>query len=575
MGLKLFRNTGHSSLLDTRSAAAWHSSTRQSLMGRNPVALLAAVSLWLATVGNWALWRELGRLGQLQSAGGYAFAIALAIIIFGAINALFALLAWRRSIKPLLVFLLIAAAVGMHYMLSYGVVIDTTMMVNVLQTDPRETRDLLSFRLLITVLFVAGVPAVWLWRQNLQAVAWPQQLWRNVVFLVVNLVIIILALGLSFQTFSSNMRNHTQLRYLINPLNSVYALGNLATKPLRKGPMPLAKLGEDAKLGASYTVPTNKPPLVVLVVGETARVGNFGINGYARPTTPELAGLMGTERISSLRNAWSCGTSTATALPCMFSHLGKEAFEAGNSNFENLVDVLQRAGLAVLWLDNQSGCKGLCDRIAGDTTSSLKHPKLCPGGECFDAIMLQDLDARIAALPAQQRAKGVVVVMHQMGSHGPAYFKRVPPEFKKFTPECASNALQDCSQAQVVNSYDNTIAYTDHFLVSTIKWLKTKENSAQAAMVYVADHGESLGENNIYLHGLPYAIAPDVQKRVPWITWLSSGYASRSKLDNACMQSRANERISHDNYFHSVLGLLDVQTSVYQRGLNIYAACTK
>jgi lipid A ethanolaminephosphotransferase len=392
---------------------------------------------------------------------------------------------------------------------------------------------------------------------------------------MVNLVIVVAALGLSFQTFSSNMRNHTQLRYLINPLNSLYALGNLAAKPLRKGPMPLTKLGEDAKLGPSYALPANKPPLVVLVVGETARVGNFGINGYARPTTPELQALMATERISSMRNVFSCGTSTATSLPCMFSHLGKDVFEAGDTNSENLVDVLQRAGLAVLWLDNQSGCKGLCDRIPDVTTSALKNPQLCPSGECFDAILLHELDARIAALPAPQRAKGVVVVMHPMGSHGPAYFKRVPPAFKKFTPGCDSNALQDCTREQVTNSYDNTIAYADHFLASTIKWLKAKENIAQPAMVYVADHGESLGENNIYLHGLPYALAPDVQKQVPWITWLSSGFAARSKIDTGCLQSRANERITHDSYFHSVVGLLDVQTSAYKPALNIYAPCTK
>jgi lipid A ethanolaminephosphotransferase len=574
MGLKLFRSTGYSSILDTQTAALWQKSGKGPL-GRNPVALLAAVSLWLATVGNWALWRELGRLGQLQSLGGYAFAVAFTAIIFGALCALGALLAWRRSIKPALVFICLAAALGMHFMLSYGVVIDTTMIVNVLQTDPRETRDLLSWKMLFTVLAVAGLPSLWLWRQNVQPLPWPRQALRNVVFGIASCIIIAVALALSFQTFSSNMRNHTQLRYLINPLNSLYALGNLATKPLRKGPMPMMKLGEDAKLGASYALPANKPPLMLLVVGETARAGNFGINGYARQTTPELAVLMSTERMASLRNVWSCGTSTATALPCMFSHLGKDGYESRNANYENLVDVLQRAGLAVLWLDNQSGCKGLCDRIPDVTTSGLKDPQLCPSGECFDAIMLDKLDERIAALSAAQRAKGVVVVMHQMGSHGPAYYKRVPPAFKKFTPECASNALQDCAREQVVNSYDNTIAYTDHFLASTIKWLKAKESVAQAAMVYVADHGESLGENNLYLHGLPYAIAPDVQKRVPWITWLSSGYAARSKVDVVCLNSRADTRFTHDSYFHSVVGLLDVKTSVYRRDLDLYSACAK
>ncbi len=574
MGLKLFRSTGYNSILDTQTAALWQKTSKGPL-GRNPVALVAGVSLWLATVGNWALWRELSRLGQLQSAGGYAFAVAFGCIIFGALCTLGAFLAWRRSIKPALVFVCLAAALGMHFMLSYGVVIDTTMIVNVLQTDPRETRDLLSWKMLFTVLVVAGLPSLWLYKQNVQRLTLPKQAWRNVVFSLVACVIMIVALALSFQTFSSNMRNHTQLRYLINPLNSLYALGNLATKPLRKGPMAMVKLGEDAKLGASYALPANKPPLMLLVVGETARVGNFGINGYARPTTPELAALASTERMASLRNVWSCGTSTATSLPCMFSHLGKEAFESRNANYENLVDVLQRAGLAVLWLDNQSGCKGLCDRIPSADISNSKDAKLCEGGECFDAVMLAKLDERIAALSAAQRAKGVVVVMHQMGSHGPAYYKRVPAAFKKFTPGCDSNALQDCSREQVVNSYDNTIAYTDHFLASAIKWLKAKDSVAQAAMVYVADHGESLGENNIYLHGLPYAIAPDVQKRVPWITWLSSSYAARSKVDVACLNTRADTRLSHDSYFHSVVGLLDVKTAVYRRDLDVYASCVK
>jgi lipid A ethanolaminephosphotransferase len=573
MGLKLFRSTGHSSILDTQTAAAWQ--RVRGPLGRNPLALLVVTSLWLATVANWALWSELAKLGLLQGPRGVGFAVAMGVMIFTALNALFALFAWPRSIKPLLMLLLVAAALGMHFMRSYGIVIDSTMIVNVLQTDPREARDLLSVGMLLTLLLVALVPAVLLWRQFLQRPAWPAQVLRIAVFITVNIVIFALMLALSFQTFSSNMRNHTQLRYLVNPLNSIYALVNLASRPLRQGPTPLVALGQDAQLGASYTQPAHKAPLLVLVVGETARVSNFGINGYTRPTTPELAALQRTERMVSLRNVWSCGTSTAASLPCMFSHLGKEAFEAKASNYENLLDVLQRAGLAVLWLDNQSGCKGLCDRVNQADTTREKLPALCDTGECFDAIMLHNLNARIAALPATQRAKGVVVVMHQMGSHGPAYFKRAPTAFKKFTPECASNALQDCSREQVVNSYDNTIAYTDHLLASTIGWLKTKEKENSSAMVYVADHGESLGENNIYLHGLPYAIAPDVQKRVPWITWLSGSFATRSKVDVACLNARADGRVTHDHYFHSVLGLMDVKSGVYNKALDVYAACVR
>jgi lipid A ethanolaminephosphotransferase len=580
MGLKLFRSTGHSSLLDTRTAAAWQKRSPGLLgyaLGRNPLIIWLIVSLWMATVGNWALWRGLASVGQMASLGDYAFVAALVCIITGALGLIAGVLAWQRTVKPVLTLLLIATALGMHFMLTYGVVIDTTMITNVLQTDPRETRELLNVRMLVTVLVVAGLPCVWLWRQQVQRIPLTQQLARNIGFALASGLLVAVALGLSFQNFASTMRNHTQLRYLINPLNSLYALGYLGSKPLHKGPMPFTQLGLDAKLPATAAAAAAppKPPLLVLIVGETARTGNFQINGYSRPTTPELVALMGTERMASLRDVTSCGTSTAESLPCMFSHLGREAYGQRKANYETLVDVLKHAGLAVLWINNQSGCKGICDRSDSVDTTRLKVAEYCSTGECFDGIMLHNLNERIAALPANQRAKGVVVVLHQMGSHGPAYYKRVPPAFKKFTPECTSNALKDCSRDQVINSYDNTIAYTDHFIASTIKWLKVQESTAQTAMVYVADHGESLGENNIYLHGLPFAIAPDVQKKVPWITWQSASFAARSRLDTACLQARAHQPLSHDYYFHSVLGLLGVQTSAYRKELDAYAACMK
>jgi lipid A ethanolaminephosphotransferase len=115
---------------------------------------------------------------------------------------------------------------------------------------------------------------------------------------------------------------------------------------------------------APATPRRSKPPLLLLVLGETARSGNFSLNGYGRPTNPLLA----KEDVASQRNAWSCGTSTAASLPCMFSNFGREAYDSRPANYEGLLDVLQRAGLAVLWIDNQSGCKGACDRMPNVNT---------------------------------------------------------------------------------------------------------------------------------------------------------------------------------------------------------------
>jgi lipid A ethanolaminephosphotransferase len=311
--------------------------------------------------------------------------------------------------------------------------------------------------------------------------------------------------------------------------------------------------------------------VLVLVVGETARAANFSLGGYGqdpakgprRDTTPVLRALQTAGELHYFSRVTSCGTNTQASVPCMFSHQGKEAHESSKARFENLLDVLQRAGLGVVWLDNQSGCKGVCDRIPSLDTRELKDPRHCTSGECFDEVMLSVLDQQIAALPDERKAKGIVVVMHQMGSHGPAYYKRSPPEHKAFLPECSSNALPDCSRETLVNAYDNSIRYTDYFLGQTVQWLKRQPGPS--AMLYVSDHGESLGENNLYLHGMPYALAPDVQKHVPMVLWLSEAMRQRHTLQTACVQQQEARDWSHDHLFHSVLGLLDVQTEVYQR----------
>ena len=536
--------------------SAWH-----------PVWVALLGSLWLASVGNYALWQQVHQLPEVTGLRGLAFALGFGVIITAAITAVLSFLNWRGWLKPVLSVFFLSAASGAYFMISYGIVIDSTMITNVVQTDTKEALDLLNWRMLISLMVLGILPCWVLWKTPLRVLRLRQQILSNTLTVVISVVVIVASLLAIFQDFSSIMRNHTQLRYLVNPLNSYYAIGMVAAKPFQRDNKTLLPLGRDAQ--TAVLKENDKPPLLLLVLGETARMGNFGVNGYERNTTPELA----KENIISLKGVMSCGTSTATSVPCMFSHLGKEEFEARKNNFESLIDVMHHAGLAVLWIDNQSGCKGVCERVPQALTKELKHPSLCKDGECFDEIMLQQLDERIQALPAERRAKGVVVVMHQMGSHGPAYYKRVPENFKKFQPECKSNALQECSREQVVNSFDNTILYTDHFLGQAIQWLKKSEATAAPAMLYVSDHGESLGENNLYLHGLPYRVAPDFQKRVPWITWWSSSFEKQSGLSRTCLKNKVQDPLTHDNYFHSVLGLMNVKTEVYQAKLDVHADC--
>jgi lipid A ethanolaminephosphotransferase len=527
-----------------------------------PALLVACGSAWIAALGNAPLWRELQRLGLLQGPGGGLLAFTLAGIVAAALFALLSLLALRPLLKPALVLLLFTAALGAYFEWSYGVVIDSGVAASALQTDWHEARGLLTPALGAAVTLGAVLPSLAVWRTPLARRAWPRQALRNLAASAFGLLLLASLLLASFQPLASTMRNHKHLRYLLNPLNTLYAAAQVLAGDRRTGG-PVAPLGLDARLADIG----GKPPLLVLVVGETGRSGNFGINGYAVDTTPELARL----DAASFRNAWSCGTHTAASVPCMFSHLGREGFLARDGESENLLDVLHHAGLAVLWIDNQpGGCKGVCDRVPHVSTAGLADPELCARGECHDEILLKGLDERLAALPADRLARGVVVVLHQMGSHGPDYARRSPQAYKRFQPECASGHLPDCDAQQLRNAYDNTIAYTDHVLVTAIRWLQARRDH-DGALLYVADHGESLGEGNLYLHGLPYALAPDVQKHVPWVTWLSEGFARRSGTSMPCLRERADVRVTHDHLFHSVLGLMRVETSVYRRELDAYA----
>ena len=544
--------------------------TRPPRGALRPATAIILAALWIASIANLALWRALAGLPELANGRGLAFGIGFGVMIAAAHVALLSLLAWRWTLKPALALFLLSAAGGAYFMLSYGVVIDRTMMVNVLLTDTREARELLSWRLLGALLLLGVLPLALLWRTPLRWATPLRQAGHNAILLVAACALLAGAGGLFFQDLSATMRNHTQLRYLINPLNSFYAIAIMGRKPIQRSGVAVAPLGEDAHLPALAA--GARPPLVIMVLGETARADHLGLNGYARDTTPRLA----QERVVSLRNVWSCGTNTAASVPCMFSNLGREAFENRQTNTEGLVDVLQRAGLAVLWLDNQAGgCKGVCDRVPKVDYRQLQAtaPELCADDECFDEIMLRGLHERIAQLPAERRARGVVVFMHQMGSHGPAYYKRTPAGFKKFMPECTTNALQQCPREQVVNAFDNTILYTDHFLASAIDWLKQRDNQWAPAMVYLSDHGESLGENNLYLHGLPYRFAPDVQKHVPWIFWLSPTFEQQSGVKLDFLARQQGEKLSHDHYFHSTLGLLGVQTQVHDPARDVFTSC--
>ena len=534
--------------------------------------IVVFLSIYLVLAANWPLWFQLARIGGAPSLYMRS-AFILGVLTACGLIAILAFTAWTRGFRLLWLAVAFVAALSQYYMLTYSVVMDPGMAANVLQTDAHEVADLLGWRLFIGVMLVFTIPLWWLLRVRIPAMSVVRQSVRNALLLVVSLAVAAAIIGTMSRDLAPLMRNNPQLRYMLNPIASLYSTSVSVIRPLITKRKSLVPMGAGAALGQSFA-DQKKPPLFVLVVGETGRADHFGLNGYARDTTPQLAA----RDVVNWKDVHSCGTSTLASVPCMFSPLGKKAFESRKDDYETLLDVVQAAGMYVLWVDNQSGCKGVCDRVphasASDGLNSEQRKRYCDAsGECRDMVMLDNIDQRIAAIPADKRANGVLLVLHQMGSHGPAYSKRSSAATKQFKPECTTEVLADCAHTELMNAYDNSILETDKFLGRTIDWLKTQSSTYDTGMLYLSDHGESLGEYGQFLHGLPYSIAPEVQKHVPMVAWLDADLLKRGHLSEQCLKGTADTPYTHDNLYHSMLGILDVKSPSYEPTLDIFAQC--
>ncbi|MFN7025312.1 MAG: phosphoethanolamine transferase, partial [Pseudorhizobium sp.] len=327
----------------------------------------------------------------------------------------------------------------------------------------------------------------------------------------------------------------------------------------------LQPLGTDAGVTDALPSAERRPRVTIVMVGETARAQNFQLGGYQRPTNPELS----KRDIIYFNDTSSCGTATAVSVPCMFSVYSRADYTHSKAlGTETLMDVLAHAGIKVEWWDNNTGDKNVADRIPRKELFKSHDARFCRDGECLDDILPAHLDQWLDSLKGD-----AVLVLHQLGNHGPAYYLRYPASYRKFLPDCRTVEFRDCSNEMIVNAYDNALLYTDHIIASVIDKLEARKDRLESAMIYMSDHGESLGENGLYLHGAPYMLAPEVQTKIPFVFWTSSHFDSSIGLDKACLAGTADVPRSHDNLFHTVLGMMKVSTKVYDPHLDILAGC--
>ncbi len=569
--------------------------------------LLSLVAIYLVAFANLRFWTI--ALDAINGHAGHVIGVicAIAIALFALTLLMLLPLGMRWVIKPSLVVVLLLSASAAYFIVDYGAVIDRHALASVYETDAREAGEWLSWRMVGAVLVLGGLPALlvcWTriqWRTPLR-----EALSRLKLFALAAALLVVAALAYG-KDVASLLRNHMELRHIANPF-AILATNLSYIDHLGDGDRALEKTGTDAQ--RSSVMPATKRPLVlVLAIGESTRAQSIGLNGYARDTDVDLHPVP----LVNFAHVSSCGTNTATSLPCMFSNMGRKGYDEADAKYrENLLDVLMHGGYDVVWLDNNTGSKGLAKRARERHLANGDDPKRCNADGCYDQVLV---DALAEELP--KIVRDTVIVVHLLGSHGPAYYARHPPEFTVYTPECRTVELQRCSDEELRNAYDNTVLYTTHILAEMVSQLgeraamvnhvssevraclarrghasdasacpssavtaktptgREADTPFDAAMLFVSDHGESIGEHGLYLHGAPYAIAPEEQTHVPMFFWTSAAFAQRRGLDLGCLRKGSGAELSHDHFFHSVLGLAAVQTHERNSALDVFSPCMR
>lgn len=527
------------------------------------------LAMWLGLILNFAFYQKIHEFTPYANIKAGLLLVATALIIIAFYNLVLQWLNWKWNAKILASVLIILGGFSAYFVNSLGVVITPDQIQNMLQTDAREVRDLWSMRLVIWTLGFVIFPLCIVWMLKIQPASTGHQLVHKSLSSVVSLGLILGLLFCFYVDYAAIFREHRDLKGMLSPQNSIASTLSYYKKKAPKANLPLVTFGEDAHLLQQAQMQEH-PKLMVLVVGETARAESFALNGYARNTNPELSKLA----VINFNQVSSCGTATAVSVPCMFSGMSRETYdEQLASHREGLLDIAQRAGYQVTWIDNNSGCKGACDRVQKYQIPAQLKQKWCDaGGECFDEILVDSLKDYLAHLDKNNQ-KPQLIVLHQMGSHGPAYFKRSKTPYQPFQPTCNSNAIQGCSAEELKNSYDNSIVYTDHVLAQIIETLK-QQTQYQTGFWYLSDHGESTGEHGLYLHGAPYSMAPTQQTHVPMLMWFSDAWKQQNTHQVSCLKGQTGQARSHDHLFPSLLSLLDIKTQVTEAKNDMLAQCS-
>ncbi|RYU67775.1 phosphoethanolamine--lipid A transferase [Aliivibrio finisterrensis] len=523
----------------------------------NMVSLIILVSLYFAVVFNYPINEKIYQLSQ----GNGLFLFLTPAILTCAFIIIFSIIAVPYLFKGVVIILTLTSSMAFYASLQYNTMFDYAMIENIFETNVGEASSYLSSASIGYFIVFGLLPSLFLLKVKvIRNASWGKELFHRAALMSVAIVGLLLISVFYFKDYASIGRNNSYLNKMINPADAFNTVKYINNEYLT-APLDYITIGEDAEV---IPAKNGKPTLMVVLVGETARAQNSAYNGYDRETNPYTKDL----GLIAFQNTSSCGTATAHSLPCMFSNMVRTNYNRDRANNQDdVLDVLTHAGVKSVWIDNDGGDKAVAKNIEKEMISGDSSSDLCDGSSCYDEVLLQGLDERIQNTTGDQ-----LYALHMIGSHGPTYWKRYPENMAVFTPACNRSDIENCSDEEITNVYDNTLVYTDYVIAQTIEKLKTYSDKYNVVMLYISDHGESLGENGLYLHGAPYMIAPKEQTHVPFYIWMSDDYANQKGINKAeVINKAAVGGYSHDNLFHTLLGLYGVKTSAKDNSLDIMA----
>lgn len=466
----------------------------------------------------------------------------------------------RRAWRVLATLVVLFSAGASYYMTFLNVVIGYGIIASVMTTDIDLSKEVVGWGFALWLLAVATPPLLFIWNNRCRDTLLRQlrtpglrvrsvaavvlaglMVWGPIRLLDIQQKHVERSTGVDIPSYGGVVANS----YL--PSNWISALGLYAWAQVDESSDNRSLLNPAKKF--TYTAPADlDDTYVVFIIGETTRWDHMGILGYSRDTTPKLA----QEKNLVAFRGESCDTATKLSLRCMFVREGgADENPQRTLKEQNVFAVLNQLGFksdlfamqSEIWFYSNT----MTDNIA--YREQIGAEPRNRGKNVDDMLLVEEIKRVIAPEDEGKR----LIILHTKGSHF-NYTQRYPRSFARWTPECVGVDGQ-CSKAEMINSFDNSVTYVDHFITSVFDQLRDKK----AIVFYAADHGESINENE-HLHGTPRKMAPPEQFRVPMLVWMSDRTLADPQKAKMFAQLKKQAEMKtphrHQELYDTVMGCL-------------------